>query len=208
MLIFDKMMVEKAMKLPLRQTIWRLSLSVLGLCTILCSGCLPSNNYPVISSLGTEKDWVLTSGSCRIECVASDADGDSLNYIWSAAAGTFSGAGPVVTWIAPHMPGTYTVTVEVTDGRGGEAVKQLTIDVLVNHRPVIESLVANPSVVNQSETTTIECIASDPDGDKLSYQWKTTGGSISGEGAAVTWTAPITCGSYVVTVTVADGKGG
>jgi len=203
----DKAMVKDTMKSALRQAIWRLSLAALSLFTILCSGCLSPNNYPVISSLDSKKDWAMVSDGCEVECVASDADGDSLNYTWSATAGTFSGAGPVVTWRVPNIPGTYTITVKVADGRGGEATRQLTIDVLANHPPVIDSLTANPAVVNQAESTAIKCIASDPDGDELSYQWAMTGGSISGEGANVIWTAPITCGGYGITVTVADGRG-
>ena len=41
----------------------------------------------------------------------------------------------------------YTLTVEVTDGRGGEASGQLTMKVTVNHSPVIESLIANEMLV-------------------------------------------------------------
>jgi len=110
--------------------------------------------------------------------------------------------------MAPHIPGTYAITVTVTDGRGGETTTQLTIDVRVNYPPVVESLTAEPAVVNRAETTAIECVASDPDGDELSYLWTTDGGNISGQGSAVTWIAPNTCGSYVVAVSVADGRGG
>ena len=195
------------MKSSLGQAIWRLSLAALTLFAILYSGCLLSNKNPVISSLDAEKDWVTPSDSCKVESVASDADGDSLNYIWSATGGTFSGNGPVVTWMAPDILGTYTITVKVTDGRDGEATKELTIDVLTNLSPIIWSLTADPPEVNQAETTTIKCVASDPEGDELSYRWATTGGSISEEGATVTWTAPDTCRSYAVTVTVADSKG-
>ena len=94
------------MKSPLGQTRWRLSLVALALCTILSSGCIQHNSYPVISSLQAEKDSVTPSGSCEVECVASDADGDSLIYAWSATAGIFSGTGPVTYWVAPDIPGT------------------------------------------------------------------------------------------------------
>jgi len=197
------------MKSLLGQTRWRLSLVVaLTLCTILSSGCIQHNSYPVISSLQSEKDSVTHSGSCEVECVASDADGDSLTYAWSATAGTFSGTGPITTWMAPDIPGTYAITVKVTDSRGGEATMQLTVDVLANHPPVIESLTAEPSLVRQGKTSTIECVASDPDSDELSYLWSAATGNISGQGSAVTWTAHNTCGTYVITVTVSDSRGG
>ena len=187
---------------------WRLSLLALTLCAILGSSCIQSNSQPVIDSLAYQEARVMLSDSCEVRCVAYDADDDSLTYTWSATGGTFSGTGPVVTWIAPPTPGTYAITVKVTDGRGGEATHQITIDVLVNQPPMIESLTAEASAVRQAESTHIECVAHDLDGDVLSYQWTATGGNISGEGAYVTWTAPNTCGNYIITVTVADGRGG
>jgi hypothetical protein len=80
-----------------------------------------------------------------------------------------------------------------------------------NKSPVISSVTANPSSVNPNGTSTITCNASDPDGDVLSsssYVWTKTGGSISGSGSTVTWTAPSTAGNYTVTCTVSDSKGG
>ena len=135
-------------------------------------------------------------------------DDDSLTYAWSATGGIFSGTGPVVTWTAPEIPDTYTITVNVTDGRAGEATMQLTMTVRVNHPPVIERLTAKPSPVSEGRNSTIKCVASDPDGDELSYQWSSDRGNISGQGSSVTWTAPRTCGNYVIQVTVTDGMGG
>ena len=196
------------MKSPLGQTRWRLSLAALTLCTILSSSCIQPNNYPVISSLQAQQEWVTPSGSCQIECIAFDADDDSLTYAWSVTGGILSGEGAVATWTAPDTPGTYAITVKVTDGRGGEATSQLTIGVRVNHPPVIESLTAEPPKVRKAKASVINCVASDTDGDELTYLWEVTGGNISGHGATVTWTAPNSYGGYVVTVTVTDSRGG
>jgi hypothetical protein len=78
--------------------------------------------------------------------------------------------------------------------------------VLANHRPAVAGLEA-PEMVVPSETCQIVCIASDRDGDELSYNWSASGGSISGTGASVNWTAPKSIGSYNVTVTVTDRRG-
>ncbi len=64
-----------------------------------------------------------------LQCVASDADGDSLEYSWEVNGGMLEGSGADVSWIAPEECGTYTVTVTVTDGRHGVAVKQLLLRV-------------------------------------------------------------------------------
>ncbi len=174
---------------------------------LLITSCAPANEPPVISSLTADKELVNPSGSCLVSCVASDPDGDELSYTWSASGGNISGEGAVITWVAPEEVGAYTITVKVTDIRRDEATAQLTINVAVNHPPVIESLTANPPVVNRGRTSTIECVASDPDDDELSYLWSAEQGDISGQGATVTWTAPSACATYTITVTVADGRG-
>jgi hypothetical protein len=79
---------------------------------------------------------------------------------------------------------------------------------LTNHRPVIASLEAEPEEVLPSGTCQIVCTASDPDGDELGYNWSASEGNIIGTGPEVTWTAPYSIGSYNITVTVTDGRGG
>lgn len=187
---------------------WLARLIIPVVVILLISGCAPANQPPVISSLTADEERVNPSGDCQVRCVASDPDEDELSYVWSASGGDISGEGAVVTWVAPEEVGAYTITVKVTDGRGGEATMQLTIDVIVNHAPVIESLAAEPSPVRQGKTSTIECVASDLDEDELSYLWSANRGNISGQGSIVAWTTPNACGTYIITVTVADGRGG
>jgi len=88
-----------------------------------------ANHRPAITSLAAEPETVLPSGSCQIVCNATDPDGDELSYGWSATGGGVVGEGSTVTWTAPDSPGYCWVTVNVTDGRGGEVVNQLTIAV-------------------------------------------------------------------------------
>ncbi|MFC2032494.1 Ig-like domain-containing protein, partial [Chloroflexota bacterium] len=180
----------------------------LTLCMILSSSCIQANNYPVITSVQSQKDWVTASGSTEVECVASDPDSDSLTYEWLATSGSFSSDGPIATWTAPKMPGNYTLTVNVIDDRGGEAKGQTSIEVIDNRPPVIESLTAEPPVIDGTKTTTIKCVASDSDGDSLAYDWSTMSGSFSGEGSVTTWIAPKIPGNYTVTAKVTDGSGG
>jgi hypothetical protein len=80
--------------------------------------------------------------------------------------------------------------------------------ILANHQPVITSLKAEPEGVPPLGSCQIMCNATAPDGNKLSYNWSASGGTITGEGATVTWTAPNSAGSYNVTVTATDGHGG
>jgi hypothetical protein len=79
---------------------------------------------------------------------------------------------------------------------------------LANHRPVIIGLGADPENTIPMGSCQIVCTTSDADDDELSYNWSASGGEIDGEGTTVTWTAPESGGSYNITVTVTDGRGG
>ncbi len=79
---------------------------------------------------------------------------------------------------------------------------------LANHRPAIIGLEADPVKITPSGSCQIACNASDADGDELSYNWSASEGEINGVGANVTWIAPSSEGSYNITVTVTDGRGG
>ena len=166
-----------------------------------------ANHRPAITSLEAEPERVIPSGSCQIACNASDADGDELSYNWSAGGGEINGEGATVTWTAPRSEGSYNVTVTVTDGRGGEVMDYVIIEVRANKSPTINSLTADAAWTLPSGTIQVTCTASDPDGDELSYEWSTTGGNISGTGAVVSWIAPEEVGIYDVTVVVKDGHG-
>jgi hypothetical protein len=167
------------------------------------------NQPPVISSLVAQNQQMYPSGSTEIQCIAQDADGDKLDFKWACTGGNFSGAGPTIIWKAPPNYGVYTITVTVEDRKGGSAQASLPITVGANQSPIISSLVADPSGVLFGGSTTLTCIASDPDGDVVRYSWSASEGSITGVGNKVTWVAPGNKGGeYNITVIVSDGKGG
>jgi len=215
---------QKPMRLnPYIRTKWIPVLAVLITGVFLLIGCSAtsanhsnhSNGTPIISALTAEKETVFPSQQCEITCVASDPDGDNLTYKWAANGGSVSGDGSVVTWTAPDAEGTYAVTVAVSDGNGSQNISYLSIEVVETHAPVIEDLTITPEdsdpeglQVHRGEICYIVCVASDQDGDELGYEWSTDGGSISGEGATATWTAPDAVGAYNITVVVTDGQGG
>ena len=167
-----------------------------------------ANRPPIITSLEAEPKRVIPLGSCQIVCNASDRDGDELSYNWSAGGGEINGEGATVTWAAPDSAGSYNVTVTVTDGCGSEVMSYVIIEVRANRPPTITSLVADADWTTPSDSLNVTCDASDPDGDKLSYEWSTTEGDISGTGTAVTWNAPEEVGTYHITIVVKDGYGG
>jgi hypothetical protein len=175
----------------------------------------PPNQLPVIESITAEKE-IPTLAETQIIAVASDADGDSLTYQWSSNGGTITGEGNTIAWMSPGNSDNFTINLTVSDGKGGTTAKSITITVIdkPNQAPVITDMTidgATPAEINgvrQWITKTVQCNANDPDGDKLSYMWRTTGGKITGEGSTVGWTSPGVNGEYTVTVVVSDGRGG
>jgi hypothetical protein len=173
-----------------------------------------ANNPPTITSLAADAEGTTPSDSLQVTCTASDPDGDELSYGWTATAGTISGTGPVVIWTAPQEVGTYSVTVVVKDGYGGEDTRSVSVSVALGTPPTIEKLCVTPKGhiylrkstagcdydVWKEKEYDIACIVSDTSGE-VSYGWSCTGGSISGEGSMVAWTAPNQL-SVAITVTV------
>ncbi len=193
--------------LPGRLT-WLIGLLVLMLGVILFSSCTLLNKTPIISSLEAEKDSLFATESCEIRVFAYDPDGDELSYEWQVSGGEISGQGQVAIWTAPDSLGTYTIAIRVTDRNGGGAEMQLSLDVISNSPPIIESLKAQRARANRGEAVVIECLTSDAEGDNLTYTWSATGGSFYGTGSITAWLAPTELGSYAISVSVNDGRGG
>jgi hypothetical protein len=168
---------------------------------------LLANHLPAITSLEANPEKVIPSGSCQIVCNAIDRDGDQLSYNWSASGGEINGDGANISWTAPHAVGSFNVTVTVTDGRGGEVMDYVIIEVRTNKVPTITSVTADAEWTLPSGSILVTCDASDPDGDELSYEWSASGGVISGTGPEATWNAPEDTGMYDITVVVKDGHG-
>ena len=68
--------------------------------------------------------------SATVSAEATDPDGDTLTYQWTAPAGTFADASATSTkWTAPGEVGPVPITVSVNDGHGGTASDTVTIQV-------------------------------------------------------------------------------
>jgi LmbE family N-acetylglucosaminyl deacetylase len=80
-----------------------------------------------------------------------------------------------------------------------------------NDSPIIvNAATASPSSIADNQTSSLSVGASDPDGDVLLYTWTTTGGSISGHGATVSFSPSIVTvpTDVTITATVSDPIGG
>lgn len=92
-------------------------------------GGTAGNTAPAISSLSASKSVVLTSGdSSSLTVSASDANGDTLSYSWTATGGTLTRVSNTQYTFSTDTPGQYTITVGVSDGRGGTASQGTVIN--------------------------------------------------------------------------------
>jgi hypothetical protein len=76
-----------------------------------------------------------------------------------------------------------------------------------NQAPIITDVVIE-SQVRPSTESPVVCMATDPEGDNLTYTWSASGGVIKGKGNKVTWLAPEYPGNYLLLVRIDDGNGG
>ncbi len=98
-----------------------------------------SQNHPPTVRARCEPCTVEAGRSVTVTADAQDPDGDVLTYRWSAPAGSFQNAANRQTlWTAPQQEGAVPITVTVSDGHGGTASDNVTIQVLRTRQPVVE----------------------------------------------------------------------
>ncbi|MDN3497515.1 PKD domain-containing protein, partial [Planococcus sp. APC 4015] len=132
---------------------------------------------------------------------SSDSDGTISSYAWDFGdTATATGATASHTYGAG---GTYTVTLVVTDNRGGTATT--TQDVTVALPPNQVPTAAFTSQVTDLEVAVDGSTSTDADGTIASHAWNFgDGGTATGATASHAYTA---AGTYTVTLTVTDDDG-
>jgi hypothetical protein len=172
----------------------------------------PPNRPPVAACSASPTSVFAGSGdSVQVHVNASDPDNDPLTYSYTATGGSVSGTGPDARWSSSGLAvGTYTVNAKVDDGKGGTATcaADIAVQPKPNQPPTI-TCSTDRSPIMPGERTGITSVASDPDGDPLTFSYSTTGGQIVGSGPKVQFDSTgLSAGSYTVTCSVSDGRGG
>jgi len=169
-------------------------------------------NHAPTASIEPSTFNITQGDTVNLKCNGSDPDNDQLTYSWSVEGQKLAATGPQIAFGSEgRNPGKYSVTCTVSDK---EESATATVAGTVNQR-----IIPNKPPTVECQTTTLDVAsggsvelrakASDPDGDKLTYSWTATGGSVKGSGDNATFSATGTkAGSYTVTVAVDDGRGG
>ncbi|MBT1002474.1 PKD domain-containing protein [Paenarthrobacter sp. DKR-5] len=133
---------------------------------------------------------------------STDTDGTISSYAWTFGDGT-TGTG-VLASHSYAAAGTYTVTLKVTDNRGGTGTvsRQVTVsDRAANSAPTASFTASAKDLAVQFDGTG----SSDSDGTVSAYAWK-FGDGATGQGATASHSYSA-AGSYQVTLTVTDDAG-
>ena len=135
---------------------------------------------------------------------SSDADGAITGYLWNFGNGSGSNSpNPSAVYTTP---GTYPVSLTVTDNDGASSVKSLTVVVSAPNVAPVPSIAATPLTGSAPLLVNVSGAASsDADGSIVSYAWNFGNGeTATGPLSSTTYTSP---GSYVVRLTVTDNRG-
>ncbi|MFY9585332.1 MAG: hypothetical protein WAR21_12665, partial [Candidatus Acidiferrales bacterium] len=125
-----------------------------------------------LSCSADKSTFIAESGEvATVTAQGSDTYGHSLNYNWTASGGKIDGTGPSIRWNPAGLaPGSYTITARADDSQGNSA--NCAVDVKVEpqpNRPPVMTCSADRSSVLIGERVNITAVASDPDGDPLTY---------------------------------------
>lgn len=150
-------------------------------------------------------DAVTTHMSVAVDATAStDSDGTLATYSWSFGDGAV-GSG-VTTTHAYTTPGDYTVTLTVTDDRGGSATTTKTVTAAL--APNVLPTAALTATIDNLSASLDASASSDSDGTIVSYAWNFGDTTTKTTTTAKTTHAYTAAGTFTVTVTVTDDRGG
>jgi len=163
-----------------------------------------TNQPPTKPTIAYSPSTIYNDTTVTFNTASTDPDGDTISYAWE-----FGDGGTANTQQATHSyssPGTFTVNVTASDGKGGTARNSTAVTVLANQPPSEPTMTITPSMIYRGTTVTFDTTSTDPDGDTISYAWEFgDGGTASTQEATHSYSS---LGTFAVNVTAFDGKGG
>jgi hypothetical protein len=165
---------------------------------------------PHILALAPKLDTIEVNSTVPIYAKILDKDSNAFSYEWSSNGGHINGLDSTGTWTAPDNPGVFDVMLRVMDEAGNidSAITQVTVISKINVRPEIIELKHSSIYTSPLKTIEFSAVASDANGDTLSYSWTADKGGFSQADAKSTvWTAPAEEGTYEVQLKVTDPGG-
>ncbi len=181
-----------------------------------------SNDPPVVQAINVNKTAILPGEEVSLIARAMDANDEQLNYEWNSSVGKIIGSGPNVvlnTWGVE--PGDVTITLTVTDPAGELASSARSITIIpetgalagnTTDPQMLLKIIADKRAVQRGEAVTLSAEVENREAAELTFDWKTSAGSIQANGGSATLqTSSIqltgTSQQVFVTVTAKDARG-
>jgi predicted secreted protein len=168
------------------------------------------NNIAPVADAGADQLITLPTSSVSVTGSGSDSDGSYLAYAWtkvSGGAATLAGTNTSSLTASGLVGGSYVFRLTVTDNNGATDYDDVTV--IVNQPPVV-SVGADYNLILPANSTSVQGVASDPDGTIASYQWQMTTGTVatlSGTTTSKLTATGLIEGSYVFRLHVTDNNG-
>lgn len=103
---------------------------------------------------------------------------------------------------------TYTLTATASNSQG-TVMDSMTLNWGCNSNPVISEVKLSSDIVYVDKQYELTVKASDADGDKMTYKWTVSGGTLTADNLeTVKWNTPLKSDDYEIKVVVQDSKGG
>lgn len=180
--------------------------------TITVQPAASGNTAPAVDA-GADQTIQLPTNTAQLSGAATDAEADALTYEWTGSPEgvTFADAAAASTTATFPAAGQYTLTLTANDGQVSASD---TVVITVQdaggggtNRPPVVSAGVDYAIQLPTASIPLSGVASDPDGDKLTYQWSTTDAGVTiARPAFASTTATFTAaGTYTLTLTVNDG---
>jgi len=154
------------------------------------NGETAGNKAPRIKSLASADTLVIAGTSHNIYCTVQDESTESLTYNWNIS-GEWT-AESSYNWTAPDENGYYRIRCIVKDSFGLETSDSILIHVVdrISAAPEIHSITAESRKLHPGQSTSIKCLATDLNNDRLEYFWNVSAGSFTQNDSAIYWTSP------------------
>lgn len=164
---------------------------------------------PPTVACSVSSNSVQVGGSSTVTAKANSPDGSPLTYSWTVNGQTQAAASPeFIFGSAGRQPGNYTVAVTVNTGK---FTASCSSNVAVREVPVPPPTIScvTPTVNIDSGSTAQLSVRANAERATPSIGWSATTGKVTGSGQSVIYDATgIAAGSYLVTATVDNGRGG
>ena len=164
-----------------------------------------SNDPPVVQAIDVNKTTILPGEEVNIAAQASDPNSDQLSYEWTTTGGSIVGSGPNVilnTWALESRtePINVVITLTVKDPAGELASRERAITIMPepveitegenpvdpSAGPMLLNISADKRTVQRGETVTLRAEVENREAAELSFEWKTSAGSIQSNGNTAT----------------------